>query len=106
MHGKAGGKAVNSPGLAGSSSASVHCRAIKTHTSWPFVLVSVGMGCFSEGGVCTSFRYTAGAKFICEVHKIPFPPLSKTVIVGQNSTGRAEPAARPVDLHDFFSSCP
>lgn len=70
--GKLEEKAVNSPGLAGSSSAAVHCRAMTTHTSWPFVLVSVGMGCFSEGGACTYVH--SWLKFICEVHEIPSPP--------------------------------
>lgn len=99
--GKLEEKAVNSPGLAGSSSAAVHCRAMTTHTSWPFVLVSVGMGCFSEGGA-----YTCVHSWL-KVHLWgtwdTFPPLSNTVIVGWNSMGCAEPAARQDDLYGFFS---
>lgn len=107
--GKLEEKAVNSPGLASSSSAAVRCfnSLAEQWQSTPAGRLSsfqLGQDAFlKEVSVPV---YTAGSKFICEVYEIPFSPLSNTVIVGWNSMGCAEPAARQDDLYDFFFLLP
>lgn len=71
--GKLEEKADNSSGLAGSSLAAVHCNC---HLS----LFQLGQDAFLKE--VSVPMYTGSSKFICEVHEIPFPPLSNTVIVG------------------------
>lgn len=75
----------------------VPCRAMTAHTIGHLSLFQLGWDAFLKE--LSVPMYTAGSKFICE---IPFPPLSSTVIVGWNSMGCAETAARQDDLYDFF----